>query len=143
MNSIKKSYYENSVFITPKKHSQYKHMSDDKKRDLIFRVMYLGENLRTVCHELEFNFLTGRNLIQKYKKTGEYNSRKKSEIQEEFKEIGVGTTKQTETKPKKSSLGLILVDDTKIQIVSSRNYSEAEEKSMMQLHEYFIHNSIL
>ena len=117
-----------------KKRLQYKRMSEDKKRDLIFRVMYLNENVRTVCYELGFNFSTGRNLVQRYKKTGEYVTQEKSQsnISNDYQKTG--SSKGSEPKEKRCSIGLILLSDDKLQVVTSRVYAPQEEQALMQFH---------
>jgi len=118
-----------------KKRLQYKRMSEDKKRDLIFRVMYLNENVRTVCHELDFNFSTGRNLVQKYKKTGEYSTLEKPMAPTQSAEaFGNATTKDTERKVRKCPLGLIFLADDKIKLVTSKSYTHEEEETLAKLH---------
>jgi len=118
-----------------KKRLQYKRMPEDKKRDLIFRVMYLNENVRSVCHELDFNFSTGRNLVQKYKKTGEYNAFEKTPVSsEEGHGHKNGATKDTDVRSRKCPFGLLLLDDEKVQLVTSKSYTPEEEQAMLKMH---------
>eukprot|EP00826_Nyctotherus_ovalis_P056548 TRINITY_DN7659_c0_g1_i3.p1 TRINITY_DN7659_c0_g1~~TRINITY_DN7659_c0_g1_i3.p1 ORF type:complete len:146 (-),score=19.38 TRINITY_DN7659_c0_g1_i3:237-674(-) len=124
-----------------KRTGQYRHMSEDKKRDLVFRVMYLNENTRSVCHELGFNFSTGRNLIQRFKKTGEYRSLEKLPPISLHTKSGI--TKATEGKVKYCSLGLIILSDNQLKLVGSRVYSDAEEESLIRLHEFFVKSGVV
>ena len=123
-----------------KKRAQYKRMSDAKKRDLIFRVLYLNENVRSTCHELGFNFSTGRNLIQKYKKTGEYDSQPKVPVLPTGEKAP--STNQTDGDGKKCALGLVMVADGQLKIVPSRTYNTEEEDGFRRLHGFFVGRSI-
>ena len=135
IQEIQKSSSEDSGSTKSKKRLQYKRMSEEKKRDLIFRVMYLNENVRTVCHELGFNFSTGRNLVQHYKKTGEYAAQEKSYKSVTLFDQGkAGNTKDTEGKLLKCPLGLVFLADDKIQLVTSRIYGPEEELALMEAH---------
>ncbi len=117
-----------------KKRLQYKRMSEDKKRDLIFRVMYLNENVRTVCYELGFNFSTGRNLVQRYKKTGEYVSQEKVGASTPSAGVqGTNASKGSESKAPKCPLGLILLSDNKVKLVTSKAYTSEEEQALARL----------
>jgi len=122
-----------------KKRLQYKRMPEDKKRDLIFRVMYLNENVRSVCNELEFNFSTGRNLVQKYKKTGEYNASEKTPVSSDggngAKNVG---TKDTDGRSRKCPFGLLILDDDKVQLATSKNYSSQEEQALLKMHSQLV-----
>jgi hypothetical protein len=126
-----------------KKRVQYKRMTEDKKRDLIFRVMYLNENVRTVCHELGFNFSTGRNLVQKYKKTGEYNPLDQvSDQPQSDKQKPSSGTNDSEGKLK-CPLGVIVLSDEKIQIVTSKSYSMQDENFLLKAHEQLLHRRLI
>ena len=127
-----------------KKRLQYKRMSEDKKRDLIFRVMYLNENVRSVSCELGFNFSTGRNLVQKYKKTGEFNPLEKPLGQAQTSEQNRNsTTKDSDSKTKKCPLGIIFLSDEKIQLVTSKVYSQGEEESLLKAHQSLLQKRIV
>ena len=127
-----------------KKRLQYKRMSEDKKRDLIFRVMYLNENVRSVSYELGFNFSTGRNLVQKYKKTGEFNPLEKPSGQAQTSEQNRNTTtKSSDSKTKKCPFGIILLSDEKIQLVTSKAYSQEEEESLLKAHQLLLQKRIV
>ncbi len=136
MQEVQKSDSSDSSMKKSRKRLQYKRMSEEKKRDLIFRVMYLNENVRTVCHELGFNFSTGRNLVQRYKKTGEYTSQEKIPLGSTpfLDYMKTGATKDTEVKARKCPLGLIFLADDKIQLVTSKVYALEEEKTLIELH---------
>ena len=122
-----------------KKRLQYKRMSEDDKRDLIFRVMYLNENVRSVCYELGFNFSTGRNLVQTYKKTGDFNPPEKTHSQNPSAEQQRNmTTKGSDTKSKKCPLGIIFLSDEKIQLVTTKTYSQQEEESLLRMHDQLL-----
>ena len=83
-------------------------------------------------------------LIQRFKKTGEYGPQTKIDVQSfPSYPMKAGTTKPTETKPRKCPLGLIFLDDQRIKIVSSKIYSETEEKILLELHQYFLENGIV
>ncbi len=122
-----------------KKRLQYKRMSEDKKRDLIFRVMYLNENVRSVCYELGFNFSTGRNLVQRYKKTGEYCPTEKPGSASPPNElVKTGTSndegKLRSDKLRKCPFGLMFLADDKIKLVTSRTYAPEEQRTLEGLH---------
>ncbi len=122
-----------------KKRLHYNRISDDMKRDLVFRVMYLNENIRDVCQDISCNFLTGRNLIQKYKKTGEYAT---------FSKPGAivtppaSTTKvsshDSDRRVSKCPFGIILLGDGELQLVSSKSYTQGEEAALLELHKLFL-----
>ena len=118
-----------------KRNLQYKRMPEDKRRDLIFRVMYLNENVRSVCYELGFNFSTGRNLVQRYKKTGKYKSQGKYTKSE--------VTKEIDGKDERCPLGLVFLSDDKIKIVGSRMYLSSEEEALIKLHKFFMKKGII
>jgi len=144
MEEILNESSEGSAVKTPKKRLQYKRMSEDKKRDLIFRVMYLNENVRSVCYELGFNFSTGRNLVQRYKKTGEYVSQEKSQIQSQNNENAkTGSSKGTDVNEKKCPLGLILLSDDKLQVVTSKFYTPAEEAALSRFHAEMVRKGLI
>ena len=127
-----------------KKRQQYKRMSEDKKRDLIFRVMYLNENVRSVCCELGFNFSTGRNLVQRYKKTGEFNPLEKPSVQSPSSDQQRSAhTKDSEDKATKCPLGIIFLSDEKIQLVTSKAYSQEEQQSLLEVHEQLLQKRII
>ncbi len=121
----------------PKKRLQYKWLTDEQKRDLIFRAMYLNENVRAVCRDLGINFLTGRNLVQKYKKTGEYDTQPKVQSTPADAANMRATTRDTNRKLSECPLGIILLDDNKMKLVSSKTYSLEEEIALICLHSYF------
>ena len=106
--------------------------------------MYLNENVRAVCRELDINFLTGRNLVQKYKKTGEYDTQGKTEafIPENINIKGT-TTKDTNRKTCECPLGIVLLNDNKMQLVPSRSYRLDEEANLIYLHSYFTNKHII
>jgi hypothetical protein len=127
-----------------KKRQQYKRMTEDKKRDLIFRVMYLNENVRSVCYELGFNFSTGRNLVQKYKKTGEFITLEKQETKPQSSEQQKSTQdKDSEDKTNKCPLGIIFLSDEKIQLVTSKSYSPEEQQSLLKVHEQLMKMKVI
>lgn len=135
--------FEEASFVASgkkqKKRLQYKRMSEEKKKDLIFRVMYLNENVRTVCHELGFNFSTGRNLVQRYKKTGEYVSQEKVAVSSPSTEfLRTNASRESDAKTQKCSLGLILFSDDKIKLVTSRMYTAEEERALVRLNQQFV-----
>ena len=118
-----------------KKRPQYHRVSDEMKRDLVFRVMYLNESVRDVCEDISCNFLTGRNLIQKYKKTGEYVTAPKVPAetlppQSATRASGPDLTQRRDKCP----LGIILLGDNDIQLVSSKVYTPAQEDNLLVLH---------
>ena len=133
---LKKSHGAGKSRMAQKKRLQYRWLTDEKKRDLIFRSMYLNENVRTVCHELDINFLTGRNLVQRYKKTGEYDTQAKIPHQEQ-PNLKATTTKDTNRKVLECSLGIILLADDKMKLVSSKTYGLNEETALIRLHAFF------
>jgi len=137
----------NTSFCEIRKHNkrqQYKRMSEDKKRDLIFRVMYLNENVRSVCYELGFNFSTGRNLVQKYKKTGEFNALEKPSVQFPSSDQQRSThTKDSEGKTARCPFGIIFLSDEKIQLVTSKAYSQEEQQSLLKVHEQLLQKRII
>ena len=129
-----------SQLVTPIKYEgffKYDRKSINIKQELIFRVMYLNENIRTVCHELDFNFSTGRNLIQRYKKTGKY-AKFKDHFPKENLAFAVqnSVTKESKEKIKRCNLGIILFDDN-LRLVNSKNYTKDEENQLMELHKKF------
>ena len=124
-----------------KKRSQYKRMPDEKKRDLIFRVLYLSENVRSVCRDLEFNFSTGRNLIQKYKKTGEYDSQEKVPIQPQGEKAQ--STKSADGEGRKCPLGLVMLNEGQVSLVSAKRYKPEEESALTKMHSFFASQSIV
>ena len=127
-----------------KKRLHYNRITDDMKRDLVFRVMYLNENVREVCQDISCNFLTGRNLIQKYKKTGEYAGPKK---QETCVKVPVSTTKvstqHSDRRVRRCPLGIILLGEKDIQLVSSKAYTPEEEAVLRRLHMLFVERGLL
>lgn len=120
-----------------KKRPQYKWLTDDQKRDLIFRAMYLNENIRAVCKDLNINFLTGRNIVQKYKKTGEYDTQGKGQQSQGDAQNMKGTTKDSNRKYTECPLGIVLLEDNKMKLVPSRTYGIEEEIALSCLHTFF------
>ena len=118
---------------------QRKKLTYEDKRDLIFRVMYWNENLRLVCHDLKINFSTGRNLLQKYKKTGEFFERDAlycSKGYWNFPHV------HNEENPA-CNLNLILLSENKIDVIKTKCYNREEEQLLIQMHNYFINNGII
>ena len=128
--------YSGSLHVQ-KKRLQYKWLTDDQKRDLIFRAMYLNENVRAVCKDLNINFLTGRNLVQKYKKTGEYDTQTKALLAQTDAMYMKGATRDTNRRLPECPLGIVLLEDSKMRLVSSKTYGLDDEVSMVCLHSYF------
>eukprot|EP00826_Nyctotherus_ovalis_P056807 TRINITY_DN7744_c0_g1_i22.p1 TRINITY_DN7744_c0_g1~~TRINITY_DN7744_c0_g1_i22.p1 ORF type:complete len:142 (+),score=22.80 TRINITY_DN7744_c0_g1_i22:174-599(+) len=128
----------------PKRSFKYKRMSEGRKRDLVFRVLYLGENLRTVCSELGFNHSTGKNLLQRYKKTGEYVSHKEVYAPAYYSNFTRGIlTRESESKARSCPLGILLLSEDNLQIVSAKAYTEKEEISLIELHNEFVRRGIV
>ena len=126
-----------------KKRLQYKWITDKQKCDLIFRTIYLNENVREVCCDLKINFLTGRNVVQRYKKTGEYCLHlKPSPIGIESANLK-GVTRDTNKKISECPLGIILLDDNSMKLVGSKTYKEEDEAFLNQLNNYFITRGII
>ena len=115
-----------------KKRSQYNWLSACQKLDLIFRIICLNENLREVCEDLKINVLTGRNIVQNYRKYGSCSLQCKSiNIQEqEFKIEGKRVSSE-------NGLGIVLIDDVHMKLVPSKAYNEEEEIDLICLHKYF------
>ena len=127
-----------------KKRLHYNRISDEMKRDLVFRVMYLNENIRDVCQDISCNFLTGRNLIQKYKKTGEYTAASKPEacVAPPTHATKV-STQDSDRRVRKCPLGIILLGDGELQLVSSKTYTQEEEAALLRLHKLFLAPGLL
>ncbi|MDR3543086.1 MAG: hypothetical protein P4L69_19295 [Desulfosporosinus sp.] len=126
---------EDKPLAVQRKRLQYRWLTDEQRRDLIFRTMYLNENVRAVCRDLDINFLTGRNLVQKYKKTGEYDVQSKAEARvPEPANIKGTATKDSNRKASECPLGIILLPDNKMKVVSYRAYRPDEESALVYLH---------
>ena len=120
-----------------KKRSKYMKFPKERKRELIFRVIVLNEETKTACQELGFNFSTGRNLIQKYKKTGDYGHSQDLPFSPS-KSSGGGCDSATEFEGRKSKcpLGLVLYGEDDMKLVPSKSYQPEEELAMLRLHSY-------
>ena len=122
---------------------KYKHISNEKKKDLIFRTMFLNENLRSVCQELGFNISTGRNLIQRYKNTGRYiTNDKEVHSKHDSEEIKFTFTKESLLKSGRCSLGLGLFGD-EIKIICNKSYTPEEEAALLRLHMKFMNSGMI
>jgi Zn-dependent M28 family amino/carboxypeptidase len=109
-----------------------------------FQGYVFNENVRAVCRELDINFLTGRNLVQKYKKTGEYEAQSKTEVPAmELHNIKGTMTKDSNKKGSDCSLGILLLSDSDMQIVTSKLYKTDEENSLLAMHNYFCSHHII
>ena len=118
-----------------KKRSKYVKMPKEAKRELIFRVLMLNEDIKTACEELSFNFSTGRNLLQKYKRTGDYG------YSDEFPAFlpqhtpgASDSVTGTDSKAPKCPLGLVLFSEDNIRLVPGKEYSPEEEQHILRLH---------
>ena len=131
------------AFKPQKKRTQYKWLSDQQKCDLVFRTIYLNENVREVCKDLGINFLTGRNVVQKYKKTGNYTTQAKNlpDLPEYSNPRMI--TGDTNKKLSECPLGIVLLDDSKMKLVASKSYCEEEEEALIYLHTLFSNKSII
>ena len=119
-------------------------MGEDQKKDLVFRVMYLGESLRIVCQEIGFNLSTGKNVLQRYKKTGEYTTHKRLFIPTYGMTWNIEVlTEETKAKLQSCSLGILLLAEDNLQIVGSKTYSPAEEAQLMEMHKEFMKRGII
>jgi hypothetical protein len=126
-----------------KKRPQYHRVSDDMKRDLVFRVMYLNESIRDVCDEISCNFLTGRNLIQRYKKTGEYVTSAKAKLETPPPQTATRASGQEPTPRRdKCPIGIILLGDDEMRLVSSKVFTPAEHDSLLALHQHFTYKGL-
>ena len=117
--------------------SKHKRIKGDKKRDLIFRTLFLNEKLRSVCHELDINLSTGKNIIQRYKKTGHYIFKSDSFFHSNTILDGV------KKKGSKCTLGILVTGDENMKLVSSRNYQRKDESELLCLHAHFLSNQIV
>lgn len=128
----------------PKRAAKYKRMTKDRKRDLIFRVLYLAESLKAVCQDLGFNISTGKNLLQRYKKTGEFVARKKVKTQTPIANSTKGLiTKESENSHPRCPLGILLLGEDTLQIVSAKTYTPEEEVYLIGLHKEFVRKGIV
>ena len=119
-----------------KKRPHYKWLTDQQKCDLIFRSMYLNENIRFICKDLNINFLTGRNIVQKYKKT------QKLDLQPYISaELDLGIKDKEEKSECK--LGIVLIDENHMRLAPSRTYKKEDEIKLIWLHSYFMENSYI
>ena len=128
---------------THRKRPEYNFIPDERKEDLIFRTVILREKLRIVCSELKINFLTGRNIIQHYKKTGKITHsgrrcRANNDTTKHQDLIGDSSTKIQE-----SPLGIIITDTDTMKLVNSRFYTEEDVKELMKLDHIFRTKSIV
>eukprot|EP00826_Nyctotherus_ovalis_P031363 TRINITY_DN2505_c0_g2_i2.p1 TRINITY_DN2505_c0_g2~~TRINITY_DN2505_c0_g2_i2.p1 ORF type:complete len:142 (-),score=20.24 TRINITY_DN2505_c0_g2_i2:189-614(-) len=126
-----------------KKRLEYKWLADQQKCDLVFRSIYLSENVRDVCKDLGINFLTGRNIVQKYKKTGNYCTQPKASAECLGSSNARLITGDTNKKLSECPLGIILLDDSKMKLVASKSYCEEEETALIYLHVLFSNQCIV
>ena len=126
-----------------KKRTQYKWISNHQKRDLIFRAIYLNENLKEICKDLGINFMTGRNLVQHYKKTGQYCLYQKAVVYESYSTNLRMVTKDTQKKFSGCPLGIMSIDDDNMKLVGSKIYTQEDEATLMKLHSFFINQCIV
>ena len=110
-------------------------MPKETKRELIFRVLMLNEEIKTACEELSFNFSTGRNLLQKYKRTGDYGY---SDDLPVSLPQHTGGGSDSVTGPDRVTpccpLGLVLFGENDLKLVPSRMYTPEEEQGLLKLH---------
>eukprot|EP00831_Metopus_contortus_P079145 TRINITY_DN7812_c0_g1_i2.p1 TRINITY_DN7812_c0_g1~~TRINITY_DN7812_c0_g1_i2.p1 ORF type:complete len:194 (-),score=32.35 TRINITY_DN7812_c0_g1_i2:27-608(-) len=114
------------------------HMSDENKIDLIFRVLIMEENIKDVCLDLGFNFSTGRNLILKFKKTGEYDGKDRIIQGLEGLPKPFSSTKNSNGTLPLSNLGIIFLDEENVRLVNTKECSPEEEQEILRLHMEFI-----
>eukprot|EP00826_Nyctotherus_ovalis_P058447 TRINITY_DN8032_c0_g1_i3.p1 TRINITY_DN8032_c0_g1~~TRINITY_DN8032_c0_g1_i3.p1 ORF type:complete len:136 (+),score=18.95 TRINITY_DN8032_c0_g1_i3:215-622(+) len=120
-----------------KKRAQYKWLTDQQKCDLVFCSIYLDENIKEVCEDLGINFLTGRNIVQKYKKTGFYSTQ--YVLLPEPLELDNARMITGDTNKKRSEcpLGIIILDEFQMKIVAFKSYTRKEELNLLRLHTVF------
>ena len=113
-------------------------MAEEKKRDLIFRVMYLNENVRTVCAELGLNFSSGRNLVQKYKKTGSTDTVEKKMTMISQSQVSGQTSGDSGPARKHCPLALMFFEGDKLSVVAETTFTPEDERKIIELHNYIV-----
>ncbi len=136
-----------------RKRMQNNKMSDDQKRDLIFRVLHLNENVKFVCRDLGFSFSTGRNILLKYKKTGHYDTQPKpwcstpSTAPERQQSTDKGFVSRHAPIPevgiKVCPFGLVMLESSQISLVLGRIYTPEEEATLTKLNSWLLHTHLI